>query len=79
MVKLSGVDLNTRLVGLECNTISNSRSEHHLRALHEIVHAILKLWHKCLFVDEIEINSLISNNLDSNITSNEIDLTSGFG
>lgn len=79
MVKLSGVDLNTRLVGLECNTISNSRSEHHLRALHEVVHAILKLWHKCLFVDEIEVNSLISNNLDSNITSNEIDLTSGFG
>jgi hypothetical protein len=79
MVVLSGVDLNTRLVSFECNTISNSRSEHHLRALHEIVHAILKLWHKCLFVDEIEVNSLISNDLDSNITSYEVDLTSSFG
>ena len=79
MVVLSGIDLNTRLVGLECNTISNSRSEHHLRALHKVVHTILQLWHKCLFIDEIEVNSLISNNLDSNITSNEVDLTSCFG
>jgi hypothetical protein len=77
MVVLSGVNLNTWLVCFECNTVSNSCSEHHLRALHKVVHTIFKLWHKSLFINQIKIDSFISYHLDPDITSNEIDLPSG--
>jgi hypothetical protein len=76
MVEFSSVNLNTRLICFECDTISYSCSKHHLRALHKVVHAIFKLWHKSLFIDKVEVDSLISNHLDPNIASNEINLSS---
>ena len=76
MVELSSIDLNTRLIRFECDTISNSCSEHHLRALHKVVHAIFKLWHKSLFINKIKVDSFISDHLDPNVSSDEINLSS---
>ena len=73
---LSGVNLEPRLVCLEGNSVKHSSTEHHLRASHKVVHAILKSWNECLLVDYVEVNSLISSDLDSNIASNEVNLSS---
>jgi hypothetical protein len=75
---LPSVDLESGLVGLESETVSYSGTEHHLGALHKIVHTILKSWHESLLVDEIEIDSVIRGHLDPNVTFDEIDLTSHF-
>lgn len=73
---LPGVDLKSWLVGLKGNTISYSCTKHHLGALHKVEHAILQLGHERLLVDLIEVDFLIGGNLDSNVASNEVDLTS---
>ena len=41
MEVLSGENLKTRLIVLVGDTIPHSGAEHHLRALHEVVHHIL--------------------------------------
>ena len=51
-------------------------AEHHLGALHVVVHYILKSWLKCLLVDEVEVNFFICDNLDSLVSLDEVDLTS---
>ena len=73
---LSCVDLEARLVTLVCDAISYSSTKHHDRALHVIVHNIFKCWLKCLLVDQEEVNLLVSNHLDSDVSSYEVDLTS---
>jgi hypothetical protein len=75
---LPHVDLESGLVGLERNTVSYSGAKHHLGALHKVIHTILKSWHECLLVDQIEIDSVVRSNLDPNVTFDEIDLASHF-
>ena len=47
----TGVNLESRLVSLEGDTVSDPGTEHHLRALHEVVHAILHGGHESLLVN----------------------------
>jgi hypothetical protein len=42
------------------------------------LHTVLKLWQERFFVNEIEVNNVRSCNLDSNIASDEIDLSAQF-
>ena len=66
------------LVCLECDAVSYQRAEHHLWTIHEIVHNIFKLWHKSHFIDQIKVNFLICGNLKSDITFDEVNVTSHF-
>lgn len=75
MVELPGIYLESWLISFIRNTVSYSGAEHHLRALHEIVHNVFKSWFECLFVDEVEVNLVISCNLDPNITADKVYLT----
>ena len=75
---LPSIDLESGLVGLERDTVSYFGTEHHLGALHKVVHAILKLWHECLLVDKIEIDSIVRGHLDPNVTFDKVNLASHF-
>jgi hypothetical protein len=68
--------MDTWLISFESDTIPHSRTEHHLRALHKVVHTVLKSWHEGLFVDEVKIHFLIGGHLDSDVTFDEVDLAS---
>lgn len=76
MVVLSCVNLESGLVGLVSDSEPNSGSKHHLGALHVVIHHVLKSWLEGLFVNKIEVNSVISDDLDSYVSSYKVDLSS---
>ena len=77
MVVLTRPDSETGLAGFIGYTVSDCFTEHHYRTLRVIVHSVLELRPKSLRLDLVEVNNIVSANLNSNITSDEIDLSSG--
>ena len=73
---LPGVDLESGLVRLEGDSEADSGAEHHLRALHEVVHHVLQGGNERLLVDHVEVDQLVGCHLDSNISADEIDISS---
>lgn len=57
-------------------TIPNSWTKHELWTLHIVIHAIFKCGHKSFFIYFVEIYFFICGNLDSDISFDEINLTS---
>ena len=51
MELLPGINMESRLVSLECDAIAYLGAKHHLGALHEVVHDVLQSWLKSLLVD----------------------------
>ena len=78
MDELPPENIKRTLISLVCHAVSNLGAEHHLVAAVEIVHHIIKLRLKCLLVDKIEINFIISSNLNSNIAFDVINETPNF-
>jgi hypothetical protein len=76
MHELSSVHSKSFLICLVGYAVSDSRTEHHLIATHEVSHDILKRWFECFWVNEIEINFIISGNLDSFVTFDKENKTS---
>lgn len=76
MIVFSCVDLKPRLAGFKCDSKPYSCTKHHLRTRHEIIHAIFKCWQKRLFINQVKVNFLICRNLDSYVSSNEINIAS---
>jgi hypothetical protein len=79
MVVLTGPNSEARLAGFIGHTVSDCLTEHHHRTLRVVVHSVLKLWEESLLVDLVEVNHFVSNNLNSLISSDEIDLSSSVG
>lgn len=75
MLKFSSVDIKRTLVGLVSDTILNLTSEHHLRAVHEVEHHILKSGLKCTRINQVEEDLRVCTNLDSFVTLDEVDGT----
>ena len=73
---LSSVDDERFLVGLVSDTVSNLGTKHHLRAVHVVIHNILKLWHESLLVNEVEVDLVIGSDLDSDISLDIVNETS---
>ena len=73
---LSGVNEEAGLIGFVSDTIFNFGSKHHLGALHEIIHHVLKLWLQCLLVNYVKEYFFIGGNLNTNVSTNKEDLTS---
>ena len=76
MIELSSVYLKAWLVDLKRDTIAHTSTKHQLRALHEVVHYVLKFRHECLFVDQIKVDALSCSYLNSDVAFDEEDLTS---
>lgn len=79
MVVLSLVNSEAWLVVFESDTVSDLSTEEHPGALHKVVHDILQNGLKRLLVDEVKVDFLISGDLESNVTSDEVDGSSGLG
>jgi hypothetical protein len=73
---LSLVNFKAPLILFVGNGIPFHCSYHHLVAKHEIIHHILQLRHKSIWIDHVEVYQSISCNLDSYISFDEIDETS---
>ena len=69
------IDTESFLTGLKHNAGSDLGTEHHLGAIHIVVHDILKSWLTCVLVDHEEVDFLVSSDLDSNIALDEIDFS----
>ena len=76
MVELPLVHLEPWLVSLVGDTVPNFGAEHHLRALHEVVHTVLEGWFACVLINQVKVNLLVRGDLDTNISLDEVDLTS---
>lgn len=73
---LSLVDVEGSLILLVRDRVSFLRTDHHLVAHHVVVHYVFQRGLKSLWVDQIEINQLVSCDLDPYVSSDEIDKTS---
>ena len=69
------VDIEAFLILLVRDAIPNLASKHHLIAAHVVVHDVLELWHKGLFVNQVEVNILIGGDLNSYVSFDEVNET----
>ena len=67
----SPIYVETLLVALVSHTEFNSPTEHHLVAVHEVVHDVFKFWHQCLLIDQVKVDHILSRNLNSHISFDE--------
>ena len=74
MSVLSGIDAEVLLAGLVGDTVLDFSAKHHLVAFHEVNHDIFEFWRT--ITDSIEENLLIGNDLNPNITFDEVQETS---
>ena len=65
MVVFTGIDYERILIGLVCYSVLDVRPKHHLVAVHEVEHDIAQSWLESLLVYTVEVNQLVSGNLDS--------------
>jgi len=72
------VNVEGPLIGLVSNTILDFGTKHHLIASHEIVHDIFKRWLESLWVNQIEVDELVSGDLNPFISLDKINETSNF-
>lgn len=69
---LSPVDFKAALVGLIGDPIFDPPAKHHLIATHIIVHAVFELRHKRISVHYVEVNQLVSCDLDSYVAFDKV-------
>ena len=76
MKALPCVHCEANLTCFVCYAISHHFAEHHLAAIHEIVHYIFYGWHQGIFVNKDEVNLLVSHNLNPYISTDEENVAS---
>ena len=72
MLVFSRVNVETSGVSFVCNTISDSTSKDQTTALHVVVHNVFENWGIFFVIDKIEVDFLVSCDVDSNVTFYEI-------
>lgn len=78
MVEFSLVYLKVWLVSFKSYAVQSFFAEHHLWALHKIVHDVFKNWNKIFRIYCKKVNLLICYHLKSSISLNKINLSSHF-
>jgi hypothetical protein len=71
MDELSSIDGKGFLICLIRDSISDLGAEHHLIAAHEVSHDVFESWLESLRVNQVEVDLVISGDLDSFVTLNE--------
>lgn len=74
MELLPGEDLERWLVRLVGNAEPHHRSNNHLRATREVIHHVFKFGLQSDLVNEVEVDSRLSGDLEPHIAFNEEDL-----
>ena len=72
MLELSPVNIKRLLIGFVSDSVSYRFTKHHLRAIHEVLHHILKLRHQCLSVNDVKVDLVVSGNLNPLIACNVV-------
>ena len=67
------MDVDALVVCLVSYSIFHPAAKHHLGAVHEILHDVFQLWHKCLFVNYVEEDLGVCGDLDPRVTFDIID------
>ena len=67
----TGVNAEVLLADLVSDTVFDCRPEHHLVTFHEVDHGVLKLGF-IIFVQSVELDVVISDNLDSLVAFDEV-------
>lgn len=75
VVVLPSVDHEPWLILSVSHSEAHSWPEHHLTTPHEVVHHILEFWYVCLLVNQVKVYLLLANDLDTDVTLDEVDLT----
>ena len=70
------VNVERPLVGLVGDTILDFGAEHHLVAAHEVVHDVFERGLERFWVDEVEVNELVSGDLDPLVSFDKVDESS---
>lgn len=78
MDEFPSVNVERSLVGLVGDTVLDFGAKHHLVAAHEVVHDIFKRWLEGLWVDQVEVNELVSGDLDPLVSFDKVDEASDF-
>ena len=75
MIASSGIDSESWLTCLVANQKPHKFTNHHHGAVHKVVHHIFTGRHECLLVDQEEVNLIICDNLEPDITFDEVNLS----
>lgn len=70
---LSAIDVEVRLVLLVGDAVVHLGPEHHLVALHEVVHHVLHLRNQGLGVNQVEIDQLVGGQLEPLVALDVVD------
>ena len=66
------------LIWLVSYSVLNLATEHHLTALHVVVHHIFEIRHQGFCINYVEIDQVICSDLDSDVPFDEVDEPSNF-
>ena len=72
------INIKALLIGLVGDAVFDFGAKHHLVAAHEIEHDVLKGRFESLGVDKVEVDQVISGDLDSLISFDEVNESSDF-
>jgi len=78
MLVLSCVDVEVLLSCFVGDAVLNCAAKHHLIALHEVIHRVLKGWLESFWIDQIKIDFIICGNLYSLVSFDKVDKSSNF-
>lgn len=70
---MSAVHIERFLVRLVSDAVANHAAEHHLSAIHEVEHYVLKYWLKSILVNQVEVDFVIGCDLDTLVSFNEVE------
>ena len=76
MLVFAPVNVKRLLVGLVSDAVPHLASEHHLTAIHEIEHHVFQVSLKCFRIDQVEVDLLISDDLDALVALDEVKVAS---
>lgn len=79
VVVLPRVDHEARLVLPISNAKAPRWPKHHLGSPHEVEHDVFKLGHECLLVDDVEVYLVFTDNLNPDVSLDEVDLPARIG
>jgi hypothetical protein len=69
---LLSINVESNLPSFVGYAIFSSWTKNHLRATHEVVHAVLQTRHQSFSVNDVKVDVIICGNLDANVAFDEV-------
>ena len=72
------INVEAPLIFFVSYAVSDSLTEHHLIASHEVIHYVFQFWHEVFKVNQVKVDQLFRYHLNSYVSFNEVDKPSRF-